>query len=172
MNLLDRKDISIRNFLPITARDNIKRFQMLNNKMQMVAQKTYRRGAPTNVVTALRVLHVNGCLWRHICVVRNTDMPLWSKGRDGRCRAVGQIGLCLRRYGARHTGCIPVSIQPDNMCRSAHKCYFSVGEVVDNRRKVYVSTCNKRYGEGPVEHQPNSSLLLLLWLHPYQQQRY
>lgn len=35
------------------------------------------------------------------------------------------------------------SIQPGDMCKSAHKHYFSVAEVVENRRKVFVSACNK-----------------------------
>lgn len=72
-------------------------------------------------------------------------MPLWSKGRDGRCRAMGQIGLRLRRCGARHAGCNRLSsTQPDNMCRFAYKLYFSVGKVVEDRRNAFVRACNNR----------------------------
>lgn len=71
-------------------------------------------------------------------------MPLWSKGKDGRCRAVGQIGLCLRRCGATRAGCRPVyytglqhvEIYPIND-------YFLVEGVVEERKSVFVRACNK-----------------------------
>lgn len=93
VNLLDRKYIFMLQFLSVTARGNIS-----TTLKKMVGKN---KGA-------LYVLHVNSCLWNYVCVVRSTDMPLWSKGRDGRCRAVGQTGLCLRRCGASNAGCRPI----------------------------------------------------------------
>lgn len=125
----------------------------------MVTEKL-KEGASANTVGPA-CLACQRCLWSHICA---TDMPFWSKGRDGRCRAERQIGLRLGRRGARQTGCRPV------LCTALQRADFPLKLYVPSwrsgqgkRESGFVSACDKS------ETAVKTMLLLPPWLHSHQQ---
>lgn len=117
------------NFPSVTAKGNSWHFPILNENENGLEE-------PQLTWAALHDLHVNCCLWSHICA---TDMPIWSKGRDGRCRAErdrlgyasGDVALACLLHS---TTDLPINL------------YFlsrkSSGE--ERKNSVYMSACDKR----------------------------